>query len=170
MQRFFIVKHKEFNKQQYNMRGFTLLELLICLVIMAILLKVGIGSLQVSSSQIQKNINIIIDTIVQAKTESIFLNDNVELVFFKDKILTKHKNIIIEETLLSDASPIQTINKNTLFNKNYTLHINKFGIITESLMLLKEGEHQKSLYIPSIGRMHIIDYYTTIEHVYKDIL
>lgn len=112
----------------------------------------------------------IMEIVVQAKTESIFLSDKTELIFSKDKIRILHQGVTIETKLLPDISPIKVINTKALFNNNYTLRINKLGIIEESLILLDDGDTKKSLYIPSVGRIVILDYHTTIDHIYKAIL
>lgn len=96
--------------------AFTLLELTISLVLISILMSVSINFLWPFDKNILDSVNEIIDAKTEAKSLAIFNGEQLDLVFYPQKILIANHGKTYKEFTLSHGSEITEINNKALTN------------------------------------------------------
>lgn len=153
-----------------NRKGFTLLELLICMLIIGVMLKLGVGAFNVATKNASDTVQTITDAVLQAKSDSLYTGESRQLIFYKNKIELKNKEGVEKVLELDDSFPIISINEEIMHPKGIVLSVNSFGLIEESLLIIDNMDTTKSIYIPSIGKILAFDYFITIQDIYDNIL
>ncbi len=157
-----------FFEQKKKISGFTLLELMICLAIIGILLGFGTHSFQVLQRKNYRQE--IADIFMEAKAQSVFAGKRVVMEISSDQLrlqVNKEEESVLE---FDSSFRITAINNQEIAQNFYSISINRLGITEDLLLYCTDNQQEKSLYLPSIGTVILLDNFVSYETLYKEIL
>ena len=150
--------------------AFTLLELTISLVLISILMSVSINFLWPFDKNIVDTVNELIDAKTEAKSLAIFNGEQLDLVFYPQKILIANHGKTYKEFTLSHGSEITEINNKALTNGFFNLAVSKIGLSEECLIKVKNKNNYKIIYLPTIGEPLTFDNDMDFDKIHKEYL
>lgn len=150
--------------------AFTLLEVTISLVLISILTGIAINFLWPFNKNISDTINEIINAKTEAKSLAIFNGEQLDLIFYPQKIIISNHEKVYKEHLLSHDFNIVKVNDKSLINGFYTLSVNKIGLSEECLIKVQNDNTYKIIYLPTIGKPLILDEDIDFAKIHKEYL
>ncbi len=116
------------------------------------------------------SVNEIIDAKTEAKSLAIFNGEQLDLVFYPQKILIANHGKTYKEFTLSHGSEITEINNKTLTNSFFNLAVSKIGLSEECLIKVKNKNNYKIIYLPTIGEPLTFDNDMDFDKIHKEYL
>lgn len=161
--------HNKFSSS-FTDSAFTLLEVIISLVLISILMSVSINFLWTFDKNILDNVNEVINAKTEAKSLAIINGEQLDLIFYPQKIVIKNHEKTYKEIVLSHDSEIIEIINTMLLDGFYILSFNKMGIAEECLVKIKNKNNYKIVYLPTIGKPLTFDDNIKFEEIHKEYL